>query len=267
MTDPTTRFSNRVADYAASRPGYPPGLLPLLSRETGLTPAWIVADLGAGTGLSALPFLEHGNRVLGIEPNDAMRRAGEKILAGHPGYEARDGTAEATGLPDGSVDLVLAAQAFHWFKPDAAAAEASRILRPGGWRVVLWNTRVQGVPFMDAYEDFLLAHCTDYEAVRHDHVLPDALATFLGAPPLRFTLENSQAFDREGLRTRVRSSSYTPAAGAPGHEEMMEALDDLFDAHAVAPPVSADREGAGPGDGGRRVTFTYVTEIYLPHLL
>jgi SAM-dependent methyltransferase len=267
MNDPTTRFSDRVADYRISRPGYPQGLVPLLARETGLTPAWIVADLGAGTGLSALPFLEHGNRVLGIEPNEAMRRAGEETLAEHPGYEAHEGTAEATGLPHGSVDLVLAAQAFHWFRPVAAAAEASRILRPGGWRVVLWNTRVQGIPFMDAYEDFLLEHGTDYRAVRHDHVLPDALATFLGAPPLRFTLENSQAFDREGLRARVRSSSYTPAPGAPGHREMMEALDALFDVHAAAPPARVGRGEAGPGGDDRRVTFLYETEIYLPHLL
>lgn len=267
MDDATTRFSNRVADYAVSRPGYPPGLVPLLTRETGLTPAWIVADLGAGTGLSALPFLEHGNRVLGIEPNDAMRRAGEEMLAEHPGYEAHAGTAGATGLPDGSVDLVLAAQAFHWFRPDSAAAEASRILRPGGWRVVVWNTRVQGVPFMDAYEGFLVEHGTDYGAVRHDHVLPDALATFLGAPPLRFTLENSQQFDREGLRARVRSSSYTPAPGAAGHRETMEALDALFDEHATDPPAAAGRGVTGPGADGRRVTFLYETEIYLPHLL
>jgi len=251
MKNPTTRFSHRVADYTASRPGYPRGLVPLLARETGLTSRWIVADLGVGTGLSALPFLEHGNRVVGVEPNQAMREAGAEALSSHPGYEAVEGTAEATGLPRGSVDLVLAAQAFHWFEPEAAAAEASRILRPGGWRVVLWNTRVRGLPFMDAYEEFLLEHGTDYRAVRHDHVLPDALATFLGAPPLRFTLENAQDFDLQGLRSRVRSSSYTPAPGAPGHEEMMEALDLLFEQH---------REGG-------RVTFVYETEIYLPHLL
>lgn len=251
MSDPTTRFSDRVADYMVSRPGYPGGLIALLTRETGLAPDWIVADLGAGTGLSAVPFLEHGNRVIGVEPNQAMRRAGAEALSSHPAYEPREGTAEATGLPEGSVDLVLAAQAFHWFHPERAASEASRILRPGGWRVVLWNTRVPGLPFMDAYEDFLLEHGTDYRAVRHDHVLPDALTTFLGAPPLRFTLENAQDFDREGLRARVRSSSYTPARGAAGHHEMMAALDALFATHAER----------------GRVTFLYETEIYLPHLL
>lgn len=251
MSDPTTRFSHRVADYTASRPGYPSGLVPLLARETGLTPAWIVADLGAGTGLSARPFLEHGNRVVGVEPNDAMRRAGAEALAGYEGYRALPGSAEATGLEEGSVDLVVAAQAFHWFDAAAAAKEATRILRPGGWRVVLWNTRVSGLPFMDAYEELLLEHGTDYRAVRHDHVRPETLTTFLGAPPLRFTLENTQTFDLDGLRARVRSSSYTPPPGVPGHEEMMEAVEALFSVHS--------REG--------RVTFVYETEIYLPHLL
>ena len=248
--DPTARFSDRVEDYAASRPGYPGGLLPLVVRETGLTPAWIVADLGSGTGLSSIPFLDHGNRVLGVEPNAAMRTAAEARMAAYPGFESREGSAEATGLAGGSVDLVVAAQAFHWFDPGAAAREAERILRPGGWRLVLWNTRLPGSPFMDAYEGFLLEHGTDYRAVRHDHVSPDALTTFLGAPPRRFTLDTLQHFDREGLRSRVRSSSYTPAHGEPGHGPMMEVLDALFTAH--------QEEG--------RVTFLYETEIYLPHL-
>lgn len=247
--DPTTRFTGRVEDYVASRPGYPPEMIPLLVRETGLRPTWMVADLGSGTGLSARPFLENGNLVYGVEPNDGMRRAAEVALGHLPGFASQRGRAEATGLPEGSVDLAVAAQAFHWFDAEAAGREAARILRPGGWRVVVWNSRVVGDPFMDAYEHFLLEHGTDYRAVRHDHVSPDALRFFLGAPPRRTLLPNSQTFDLAGLTARVRSSSFTPPPGDPLHAPMMDDLERLFAAHAV----------------GGEVTFLYETELYLPH--
>lgn len=248
--DPTRRFADRVADYRLARPGYPEGLVPLLARETGLSPSWTVVDLGCGTGLSSRPFLEAGNRVVGVEPEPGMRAAAEEELAGFTGFTARDGTAEATGLPDGCADLVVAAQAFHWFDADRAGPEARRILRPGGWPVVVWNTRLTDeTPFLRDYEALLQEFGTDYGSVRHDRVAPDTLALFLGAPPRGFRLENRQRFDREGLRARVRSSSYTPPAGDPRHLHMMEALDRLFELH---------RE-----DGV--VIFLYETEVYLPH--
>jgi SAM-dependent methyltransferase len=250
MTDPTRRFADRVEDYHVSRPGYPGELVPLLSRETGLASSWTVVDLGCGTGLSALPFLEAGNRVVGVEPEGGMRAVALQALASFPAFEAREGTAEDTGLPEGCADLVVAAQAFHWFDADRAGPEARRILRPGGWPVVVWNTRLTGAtPFMEAYEAFLLEFGTDYRAVRHDRVAPDTLALFLGAPPRVFRLENHQRVQLEGLRARVRSSSYTPPVGHPRHGPMMWALDRLFETH--------QEEG--------RVVFLYETEVYLPH--
>src|SRR5215211_3769159 len=115
MPDPTTRFSHRVADYVRTRPGYPTAVLDLLRTETGLTPAAVVADIGSGTGLSAEMFLKNGNAVIGVEPNADMRAAAESLLAGYPNFCSVTGTAENTALPDASVDLVVAGQAFHWF--------------------------------------------------------------------------------------------------------------------------------------------------------
>ena len=151
--DPTSRFSDRVANYVKYRPGYPREIVPEREMAIGLSPGNIVADIGSGTGFSARLFLENGNRVLGVEPNEPMRLAAEELLAEYSRFESVPGTAEATGLGDSSADLVVAAQAFHWFDRDAVRREWERILRPEGWVVLLWNERrLDATPFLRAYE-------------------------------------------------------------------------------------------------------------------
>src|SRR4051812_35209407 len=115
MSDTVERFSNRVANYVKYRPGYPPEILEIFRDEMNLTGDSVVADIGSGTGISARVFLENGNPVFGVEPNAAMRAAAKEFLKSFPQFESVEGTAEATNLPDRSVDLVIAAQAFHWF--------------------------------------------------------------------------------------------------------------------------------------------------------
>src|SRR5579885_3110804 len=131
-TDPTRRFSDRVENYVRYRPHYPDGVLDVLRTETGLTPTAVVADVGSGTGISAKLFLRNGNLVLGVEPNREMREAAERLLSDYPHFTSVAGTAEATTLPDRSVDYAVAAQAFHWFDHDRARHEFARILHPGG---------------------------------------------------------------------------------------------------------------------------------------
>ena len=113
MTDPTQRFSSRVTNYVKYRPSYPATIIDVLATECGLTPDSITADVGSGTGLLAELFLQAGNRVLGIEPNRAMREAGEQLLRGDNRFVSIAATAEATTLPDHSVDFIAAGQSFH----------------------------------------------------------------------------------------------------------------------------------------------------------
>ena len=121
--DPTRRFSNRVDDYVRYRPHYPPGVLDRLREGIALTPRTVIADVGSGTGISTELFLQNGNTVFAIEPNPEMRAAAERLLGGRPNFHSVRGTAEATTLPDGSVDCVVAAQAFHWFDPEKTRVE------------------------------------------------------------------------------------------------------------------------------------------------
>lgn len=254
MTDPTARFSDRVADYVRYRPGYPPAVVAYLAHACGLTPEWVVADVGAGPGNLARGFLDNGNRVLAIEPNPAMREAGERLLGDRPGFRSIDGRAEATGLADAGVDLVAAGQAFHWFDKQAARTEFARVLRRPGWVALVWNERhPYGTPFLEAYEALLFAHGTDYAAVRHqDAASEEVLAAFFapgGYAVARF--DYVQRFDLPGLTGRLLSSSYAPQRGQPGHEPMLAELARIFDRCQV----------------GGLVEFPYDTTVHVGRVL
>src|SRR4029077_18556951 len=110
VKDATQRFSSRVENYVRFRPGYPPEVFELLQRECGLAPDSVIADIASGTGIFTRMLAENGNRVFGVEPNDKMRRAGERLLESYSGFTSIAGTAEATTLPDHIVDIVAAAQ-------------------------------------------------------------------------------------------------------------------------------------------------------------
>src|SRR3712207_9374101 len=105
QTDPTRRFSSRVADYVKHRPGYPPSVVRLLADECGLTRESVVADVGSGTGILSELFLREGVRVYGVEPNREMREAGAELLAAYENFASVDGRAEATNAADASVDF------------------------------------------------------------------------------------------------------------------------------------------------------------------
>src|SRR6516162_5536079 len=115
MPNPKERFSDRVENYVRYRPSYPPEVLDLLRRECSLTPHFVVADIGSGTGFLSKLFLENGNRLFGVEPNAEMRSAGERLLAEYKNFTSISGSAEQTGLAARSVDLIAAGQSFHWF--------------------------------------------------------------------------------------------------------------------------------------------------------
>jgi SAM-dependent methyltransferase len=233
FADAKNRFSNRVADYLRYRPHYPEGVLDFLRAHSGLSTADTVADIGSGTGFLPELFLKNGNPVFGVEPNREMREAGEEYLAAYPRFTSINGSAEATTLPDSAADFVTVGQAFHWFKPAPTRREFERILRPDGWAAIAFNDRTQSATgFAVSYEDLLVRFGTDYARVRDSYPQPKDIRAFFGHENfLTHELPNSQDFDLESLRGRLRSSSYVPTEGEPKFAPMMAALDELFAAH------------------------------------
>jgi len=196
-------------------------------------------------------LLENGNRVFGVEPNPEMRRAGEHLLARFPKFASVAGTAEATTLPEGSIDFVTAAQSAHWFDRARARREFLRILKPGGWLVLLWNERLtDSTPFLREYEHLLLDYGTDYWDVRHERTT-DAVNEFFDPSPFHERVfDMRQEFDYAGLEGRLLSSSYAPGPDHPNHPPMLRDLRGIFETHAI----------------GGRVRFDYKTRVYFGRL-
>ncbi|HEY6725822.1 MAG TPA: class I SAM-dependent methyltransferase [Polyangiaceae bacterium] len=253
MDDATTRFSRRVNDYVRYRPGYPEELEAVLRRRIGYHRELVVADVGSGTGISSRYFLDRGNMVYAVEPNDDMRSAAEEWLGTYSKFRSVAGSAEDTTLEAQCVDLVVAAQAFHWFDAALARREFERVLRPRGAVVLLWNERKRdATPFLIAYESLLRHISDDYRRISRSEATTDSsMDQFFG--PERWGSEdfpNRQAFDLEGLIGRALSSSYVPLPGSPRHDEMLDGLRRIFAQHAV--------------DG--RVWFEYATRLFWGYL-
>jgi len=251
MTDSVARFSNRADNYARYRPTYPAGVIDILRSDCGLTENSIIADVGSGTGILSELFLKNGNSVIGIEPNAVMRQAAEPLLKRFSRFVSSDATAESTRLEPASVDFVTAGQAFHWFDRAKARKEFARILRPGGWVVLIWNGRkLDSTPFLREYEKLLLQYGTDYEKVRHENVAGEIAQFFAPGVFHLKQLDNAQHFDFAALVGRTRSASYTPEPGNPNFEPMFAKLEEIFNANK--------REGM--------ITFEYDTQVYYGRL-
>jgi SAM-dependent methyltransferase len=229
-TEPTKRFTDRVANYVAYRPRYPAAVLEFMRGELNLSPASIIADVGAGPGILTEMFLRNGNTVFAVEPNEAMRGAAENLLGAFPNFQSVDGTAEATTLAERSVDFVTAAQAFHWFDAEQSLLEFTRILKTGGWVVLLWNMRrTDSTPFLRELERILRAYGTDYADGVAEFPREETIEKIFTRGFGTKAFKNEQVFDYAGLRGRWLSASYVPLAGHPNHEPLFDALRRAFD--------------------------------------
>jgi ubiquinone/menaquinone biosynthesis C-methylase UbiE len=251
-SNPLTRFSDKVDNYIKYRPHYPEDVVTYLQNEGVIFENSVVADIGSGTGISTELFLPNVKKVYGVEPNDNMRNAGEKLLSHYDNFISINGEAENTTLPDNSIDVVTAGQAFHWFDVEKSRKEFNRILKDRGYVVLMWNARqLSGTPFLDEYEKLLLEFGTDYIKVRHESVSHEIKVKFYGNDKFASKkFYNEQILDYEGLKGRLLSSSYIPRHGEHGYDEMLEELRKIFDKH--------NKEG--------KIKVIYNTEVYVGRL-
>jgi ubiquinone/menaquinone biosynthesis C-methylase UbiE len=217
----SSRFSDRAQAYSLHRPGYPKAAIDALLRGLGPEDALVVADIGAGTGISANLLAQRVANVVAIEPDAAMRERAESRI--NVQWEA--GTAEALPLADKSVDVAAAFQAYHWFDPGRAFREFARVARR---RVALLQyERDETHPFSAAYAAIVRRYATDETEALRMRTL-DTFTMLAGRALRRAVVPFKQRLTLEGLIGRVDSSSYLPREGEAASALRSE-VRDLFD--------------------------------------
>jgi ubiquinone/menaquinone biosynthesis C-methylase UbiE len=229
-----TDFGRRSADYVAYRPGPPPSFYEHLAERRALVGADAL-DLGTGPGVAATELAVRGANVIGLDISPQQIAAAESVARAR-GVADRCrfvvASAENTGLPDASIDLVLALQCWHWFQRERALAEAQRVLRPGGLMVL---ASFDYLPHRSA-----IAAATEALILRHNPTWP--MAGFRGIYPERleelqdggFTdvvqlaYDHAQSFTHEAWRGRIRTCNGV-GSGALTDEQV-----DAFDRELAA---------------------------------
>lgn len=235
----TGAFSTKAADYAAARPRYPAALFERMREHRILFPAAQIADVAAGTGLFTGQLLYRGYSVIAIEPNVEMLAAADAALGKYRKYRSIAASAEATTLGDASVDVITAAQAFHWFDIEAVRREWLRVLKPDGRVVLVWNTRPLTDPLQKALNELLGEFGGGRQAMLDRRQDLSRVPAFFDATGYRqFDLGHAQELDRDGLISLALSRSAMPARGTPQGECAVRKLAQLFTSHACDGKVS-----------------------------
>lgn len=228
MTTNTKRFSDRVEDYIKYRPQYPNQIIDILKDKIGLEKEHTIADIGSGTGISSEPFLKNGNKVFAVEPNTEMKEAAELIYSENSNFISIEGSAEITNLKTGSIDIIFCGQAFHWFNKTDTKIEFNRILNQSEHIILAWNVRDEKDILQKEYEQILRQNIPEYKEVTHKNISDKEINEFLEPKQFHFSsIENFQEFDLEGLKGRLKSSSYCPKEGLT-YDRLMNEIETLF---------------------------------------
>lgn len=230
MLDNIEKFTGKAGVYQQYRPDYAAEALQFLKEQLGIGPGAAVADVGSGTGIFTRQLLLLGALVYAVEPNPNMRAEAERLLNDFPGFHSVAGRDSGTKLPDQSVNLVSAAQAFHWFDPDLFRQECQRILKPGGKVLLVWNQRDQSSPTNIASKAIFAEYCPDFKGfsggisqrdARIEKFFPHGYELLQFAYPIYYS--------REGYIGRCLSASYAILPENPRYESFVTALGQLFD--------------------------------------
>jgi len=239
MSKSTERFSDRVSNYIGYRPSYPRELIDTLMTECHLNSQSTIADIGSGTGIFSRLMLDKDCYVSGVEPNRNMREAAEQQLGDYHKFSSIDGQSERTGLDDSSIDLITAAQSFHWFATGDTRREFIRVLNSGGHVALIWNQRKLDQPFQIEYDCMLRKFAADYSTVNHMNISSEDIEDFFSPNQVaKFEFENSQIFDLAGFLGRMQSSSYVPKTGTAEHLRLIQAAEDLFNRYQSSETIS-----------------------------
>ena len=235
------RFDGKGELYAKARPNYTAALFEYLKADPVLPAGSVFADVGAGTGIFSAQLLDCGYKVFAVEPNADMRRKAEEALSQREGFTSVDGDDAAMGLPDRSVDVVTAAQAFHWFDAAAFQRECRRVLKPGGKVILVYNSRDKAAPCTRALAELYRRYNPEFHEFSNGMTHEKCLVFYKDGCEV-FRADNTQTYDRQGWLDRTLSSSYSLKEGDAGFTEYRQEIDRLFDRYSADGRIAVPTE-------------------------
>jgi len=241
-----TGFQTASEAYERGRPEYPTEALHTFVRSLGLSAGCTVVELGAGTGKFTKLLLSTQVKLIAVEPVEGMRRKFSEIL---PGVEVLGGTAEAIPLPAASVDVVIAAQAFHWFEGYAALREIHRVLKPGGRVGLVWNVRDETVDWVRKLTDILDVHAGETPRYRTGAWRKAFDETGLFTPLQLASFGYEHVGPPEMIVDRVRSTSFIAALPEFDREQVAIQVRNLLRTNPLT-------------QGKEIISFPYRTDVY-----
>ena len=205
----TEKFTGKAQAYANARPGYPDEAMEYIKT---LIPAnAVIADIGAGTGKFTELLARYGYEIFAVEPNADMRGQLDALLTRFPNIKIVDGTAEATTIPDHSVDVITCAQALHWFDPEAFRAECRRIGKADVLVITIYNNTPGG------------------SSITHSKQSTDVF--YKNSTIKEFP--NPMLYSRESWLQYMTSHSHDPLPSDPGSDAHITEMNAVFDRENV----------------------------------
>lgn len=217
VLEPARSFDLVADAYDRARPSYPEEAVDWL-LSGGTAPE--VVELGAGSGKLTEQLLARRCTVTATDPSEAMLA---RLVARAPGARVLAGTAEQVPVRSRAADVVVAAQAFHWFDTAATLQEVARVLRPGGRLAVIWNSRDERIPWVKRLGRIIGT------APQDDDPTAAIDETGMFETVERATFRFWHPLHRESLRDLVISRSTVALMSELERERVLRQVDDLYD--------------------------------------
>lgn len=246
MNNSIKKFDNKGKVYSTARPDYPDEMFKHLLDNGIIKKGSIVSDIGAGTGIFSMHLAQFVSKIYAVEPNADMRNRAEGEYARLSNIESINASAEETGLNDGSVDIVTAAQAFHWFDKAKFKAECKRILKPHGKVILVWNERDTSSPLIKQNFAVNKELCPNFKGNSNGFNFANEFDDFFENGYIKKEFQNNLKYDLNQFIARNLSSSYSPTEKDKGYNEYISRLTEVF----------ADFEESGV------VEYPYITSVY-----
>ena len=230
----TGNFTDKADIYAKYRPSYPNEYIEYLFSANQLSEDRVVADIGSGTGIFSRQLLERGLNVIGVEPNDDMRKTAEQSLKPYSRFKSIKAAAEDTTLNGKSVDLITVAQAFHWFDKKAFKIECQRILKQKANVALVWNMRDLTSSIMKENAEICQKTCPNFKGFSGGMAeTPEVFNSFFKDGKYEFKkYQNDLQFDYKGFLGRNLSASYAPKKNDEDYELFVFLLSELFEKYS-----------------------------------